>query len=113
MGVFFLLSYYIDVVGVGVAAVGIMLLLVWVFDVFVDVFVGWVVDSVNICWGKFCLFLFFGIVLLMIFSVLVFWVLIDWSYGSKVVYVYLIYMGFGFCYSLVNIFYGLFVIVMI
>lgn len=40
MGVFFLLSYYIDVVGVGVAAVGIMLLLVWVFDVFVDVFVG-------------------------------------------------------------------------
>lgn len=40
MGVFFLLSYYIDVVGVGVVVVGIMLLLVWVFDVFVDVFVG-------------------------------------------------------------------------
>ncbi|HAL33601.1 MAG TPA: glucuronide transporter, partial [Shigella sp.] len=106
MGALFLLSYYTDVAGVGAAAAGTMLLLVRVFDAFADVFAGRVVDSVNTRWGKFRPFLLFGTAPLMIFSVLVFWVLTDWSHGSKVVYAYLTYMGLGLCYSLVNIPYG-------
>ena len=106
MGALFLLNYYTDVAGINVAAAGTMLLIVRIIDAFADVAAGRLVDKVNTRWGKFRPCMLFGSIPLMIFSVLVFCVPLEWSHTSKVIYAYITYLGLGICYSLVNISYG-------
>lgn len=106
MGALFLLSYYVDVAGIGAAAAGTMLLVVRIFDAVADLTVGRIVDKVSTRWGKFRPFLLFASAPLMISSVLVFCVPLSWSPEAKLAYAWVTYMLLGVLYSLVNIPYG-------
>ena len=106
MGALFLLSYYTDVAGISAAAAGTLLLVVRIFDAFMDVLAGRVVDKTTTRWGKFRPFLLLGAIPLMFFGVLVFSVPAEYTSTEKLVYAYVTYALLGVAYSFVNIPYG-------
>ena len=106
MGSLFLLNYYTDVAGITAVSAGTMLLIVRVFDAFMDILAGRVVDRTNTRWGRFRPFLLWGAFPLMLCSVLVFSVPASWSGNGKLIYAYLTYAALGVAYSFINIPYG-------
>jgi len=106
MGALFLLNYYTDVAGITAVAAGTMLLVVRVFDAFMDIIAGRVVDRTSSRWGRFRPFLIWAAVPLMVISVLVFSVPAGWSADGKLIYAYVTYAALGVAYSFVNIPYG-------
>lgn len=106
MGALFLLNYYTDVAGIGAAAAGTMLAAVRIYDAFMDVIAGRVVDRTSTRWGRFRPFLLWGALPLMLLSVAVFSVPAGWGSTEKLIYAYVTYALFGTAYSFVNIPYG-------
>lgn len=100
----YMMFFYIDIFGIFVGFVGIMFLLVCVLDVIFDLCMGLFVDCICSCWGKFCLWIFFGVILFGFVCVLVY-SLLDLSYNGKLIYVVVIYMLLILFYIVVNIFY--------
>jgi len=106
MGALFLLNYYTDVAGIPAAAAGTMLLVVRIFDAFMDILAGRVVDRTRSRWGRFRPYLIWSAVPLMASSVLVFSIPGGWSADAKLAYAYATYAALGVAYSFVNIPYG-------
>ncbi|MGC3964505.1 MAG: glucuronide transporter [Rhodocyclaceae bacterium] len=108
MGMLFLLHYYTDVAGIGAAAAGTLLLVVRVYDAFMDVVAGRVIDrgQLDARHGRFRPWLLWGGVPLLMLNVAVFSVPNTWSVESKLVYAYVSYALLGTAYSFTNIPYG-------
>lgn len=107
MGLLFLLNYYTDVVGIGAAAAGTLLMGVRLYDAVMDVAVGRIVDrGAGSRWGRFRPYLLGGAAPLLLLNVAVFAVPLDWSDGARLAYAYLSYALVGTAYSFVNIPYG-------
>jgi glucuronide carrier protein len=106
LGTTFLLLYYTDVVGLSAAAVGVMFLVVRLWDAFSDLFAGRMVDRTMTRWGKFRPFIIFGAIPLLFLSVLTFAVPTSLSGSAALLYAYLTYAVLGLVYSLVNVPYG-------
>lgn len=117
MGTSFLLLYFTDVAGISAAAVGLMFLIVRLWDAFTDLFAGRMVDSTMTKWGKFRPFLIWFAIPVLFLSFLNFnvptegvkWLgLFELHIGDvgKVIYMYLAYAILGLVYSLINIPYG-------
>lgn len=100
----YMMFFYIDIFGIFVGFVGIMFLVVCVLDVIFDFCMGLLVDWMCFCWGKFCLWVLFGVLLFGIVCVLVYSML-DFSMNGKMIYVVIIYILFILFYIVVNIFY--------
>lgn len=106
MGALFLLNYYTDVAGIAAAAAGTMLLVIRIFDAFMDILAGRVVDRTRSRWGRFRPYLIWSAVPLMATSVLVFSVPAGWGGEAKLIYAYATYAALGLAYSFINIPYG-------
>lgn len=106
MTTLFLLNYYTDVVGLEAGIAGTMLAAVRIYDAFMDLLVGHVVDRTSTRWGRFRPFLLWGSIPLMLLSVAVFSVPLAWSKDQKLAYACVTYMMLGTAYSFVNIPYG-------
>ncbi|WP_151637668.1 glucuronide transporter [Noviherbaspirillum aerium] len=102
----FLLSYYTDVAGIEAGIAGTILVTVRIYDAFMDLLAGHVVDRTSTRWGRFRPFLLWGSPPLMLLSVAVFSVPLAWSENEKLAYACVTYVLFGTAYSFVNIPYG-------
>ena len=107
LGQLFLLKFYTDYLGLPAVVAGSVFLLTKIFDAFADLSVGTWVDGRQKIGpaGRFRPFMLYGIVPIMVMSVVCF-LIPDVTVTWKTVYAYVTYMGFGFFYSLVNIPYG-------
>ncbi|MDR3413852.1 MAG: glucuronide transporter [Formivibrio sp.] len=106
LGALFLLHYYTDVAGLSAAAAGTLLVLVRIYDAFMDVIAGRVIDRTISRWGRFRPFLLWSALPLLLMSVAVFSVPANWTSAQKLVYAYVTYAILGTAYSFVNIPYG-------
>ncbi len=101
----FLFIYYTDEFGIEPAAVGLMFLLVRLFDVVTDPLMGLIADRTNSRYGKFRPWLRWGIIPYVVLGPFVFFVP-EFSEGGRLVYAYLSYIAVMAVYSMVNIPYG-------
>lgn len=108
----YFLFFYIDVFGLLVVIVGIMFLVVRIIDVFVDFFIGIIVDRMNSRFGCFRLYFLFGVFLFVILVIFCF-IILDFLDMGKLLYVYMIYVGLLFIYIMINVLYGVLIFVMI
>lgn len=105
MVVNFMLIFYIDVFGFIVVVVGILLLVVCLFDGIIDFVMGIIVDRIRVRLGGYCLYFLYFVVFFGVFVVFVFYIL-DWFFNGKFIYVYVIYGLLMMIYIVINIFYG-------
>lgn len=101
----FLTFYYTDVIGLGAAAVGTLLLIARVFDGFVDIGVGALIDRTKSKHGKARPWLLwmaipFGLAGFLLFTVP------DLSLNGALIYAYVTYLIVNIIYSLINVPYG-------
>jgi glucuronide carrier protein len=108
LGMLFLLNYYTDVAGLGAAAAGTLLMAVRIYDAFMDVVAGRLIDRGrgSARWGRFRPYLLWGALPLLLLNVAVFSVPASWGASSKLAYAYVTYALLGTAYSFVNIPYG-------
>ncbi|CAN0539711.1 unnamed protein product, partial [Laminaria digitata] len=98
----FLLSYYVDVVGLTAAAVGTMFFVTKLFDAVTDVVMGAVADRTRSRWGRFRPYLLwaalpFGLVGYAMFATP------DLSPGGRLIYAYVTYSLMMIIYTVINI----------
>lgn len=101
----FLLLYWSDVALIPVAALGPLMLIVRILDAVFDPIVGLLVDRTRTRWGKARPYLLWGAVPFAALSVACF-TIPNFSPAGKVAYAYVVFIAFGFCYSLLYIPYG-------
>ncbi|MFA9438369.1 glucuronide transporter [Uliginosibacterium sp. sgz301328] len=108
MGMLFLLHYYTDVAGIGAAAAGTLLLVVRIYDAFMDLVAGRIIDRghLDARHGRFRPWLLWGGVPLLLLNVAVFSVPSTWSTEGRLIYAYVSYALLGTAYSFTNIPYG-------
>jgi glucuronide carrier protein len=108
LGMLFLLNYYTDVVGLGAAAAGTLLMSVRIYDALMDIAAGRLIDRSrgSARWGRFRPYLLWGALPLLLLNVAVFSVPTSWDASSKLVYAYVTYALLGTAYAFVNIPYG-------
>ncbi|WP_127129190.1 glycoside-pentoside-hexuronide (GPH):cation symporter [Georgenia sp. SYP-B2076] len=106
MASMFLLLYYTDVVGIPAAAAGTIFLVVRIYDAFVDVLIGRLVDRTHTRWGKFRPWILFGSLPLLLASVWAFTLPASDTVGMKLFWGYVSYAVLSTLYSAVNIPYG-------
>ncbi len=101
----FLFIYYTDVFGIEPAVVGLMFLIVRLFDVVTDPPMGLIADRTRSRYGKFRPWLRWGIIPYVVLGPFVFFVP-ELSEGGRLVYAYLSYIAVMAVYSMINIPYG-------
>lgn len=106
MGTFFLLSYYTDVAGLPLVAVGSLLMIVKIYGAGVDLLAGRIIDQHSSRWGRFRPFILCGAVPLLVLNVAVFSVPESLSPSGKLLYAYLSYALLVTAYAFVNMAYG-------
>jgi glycoside/pentoside/hexuronide:cation symporter, GPH family len=107
LGQIYLLKFYTDVLGLPAVAAGMVFLVSKIFDAFSDITIGTWIDSRKIIGkrGKFRPFILYGAIPLGLLTIVSF-TTPDFSLNGRMVFAYVTYMAFGFCYSLVNVPYG-------
>ena len=98
----FMVIFYTDVFGIGAAAVGTLMLVVRVFDMFTDPMMGGIADRTETRWGKYRPYLIltaipYGILAVVAFSTP------DLDEGGKLIYAYVTYALLMTAYTAVNI----------
>ncbi|MEC5387476.1 glycoside-pentoside-hexuronide (GPH):cation symporter [Uliginosibacterium sp. H3] len=111
LGLLFLLHYYTDVAGIPAAAAGTLLVVVRIYDAFMDIAAGRVIDrhrgfGYERRWGRLRPWLLVGALPVLVLNVAVFSVPAGWSPTAKLVYAYLSYGLLGTAYAFVSIAYG-------
>ena len=94
--------YFINVLGISIAAAGAIVLIARIWDGFNDPIMGSVVDNTKTKYGKYRPYMLIGILPLAIFTVLIFQNP-DLSLIGKTIYAGIIYILFGMSYTLANI----------
>ncbi len=100
--VFFLAIFYTDVFGLAPAAVGTMLFVTRIFDMFSDPIMGAIADRTRSRWGRFRPYILFGAIPFGIMGVLTF-TTPDLSPNGKLIYAYVTYTLVVLMYTVVNI----------
>lgn len=98
----FLLSYYVDVFGLGAAAVGTMFLVTKSFDAFTDVGMGMLADRTNTRWGRFRPYILFTAVPFGAIGYAMF-AGPELTENGKLVYAYVTYSAMMIAYTVINI----------
>jgi glycoside/pentoside/hexuronide:cation symporter, GPH family len=98
----FLTYYYVDVWGIGAAAVATMMLVVRFFDAVVDPVIGLLADRTKSRWGRFRPYILWGAVPYGVFGYLLF-ANPSLSENGKLWYAYLTYTGMLLAYSAINV----------
>jgi len=101
----FLTFFYTDIVGIGAAAVGTLLLIARVFDGFVDIGVGALVDKTKSKYGKARPWILYGAVPFGLAGILMF-TAPDFGPTGALVYAYVTYLIMNVAYSSINVPYG-------
>ena len=101
----FLLFFYTDIFGISAAAAATMFLIVRVFDVLNDPFIGMLADRTKSRYGRFRPWILYGMVPFGFVGFLMF-LTPDWASSAKLVYAYITYTVMMILYSCVNIPYG-------
>lgn len=99
----YLMYYYTDIALIPASSIATLFLIARVWDAINDPIMGIIVDKTNTRFGKFRPYILFGSFILALFAFLLFTVPVDASNSSKLIYVYITYIGFGMSYTLVNI----------
>lgn len=103
----YLLLFYTDVLGIGAAAVGTLMVVSRVWDAINDPMMGIIVDRTKPGKsGKFRRYLIGGAIPVTLFAVLCFTAIPGISDSFKLPYAYITYIGFGMAYTAINIPYG-------
>jgi sugar (glycoside-pentoside-hexuronide) transporter len=100
---FYLMYFYTDILGIGAAAAGVIMLVARIWDAVNDFMMGWAVDRFNLKWGKFRSWLLFGFIPYAIFLVLAFTVPPMQSYTGKLVWAWITYLFVGMTATLLYI----------
>ena len=98
----FMMNFYTDVFGITAAAVGTLMLVVRVFDMFTDPIMGGIADRTETRWGKYRPYLIWTSIPYAILAVLVF-TTPDLSQSNKLIYAYITYALLMTAYTAVNI----------
>ncbi len=99
----YLMYYYTDIALIPSSSIATLFLIARVWDAINDPIMGIIVDKTNTRFGKFRPYILFGSFILALFAFLLFTVPVDANNSSKLIYVYITYIGFGMSYTLVNI----------
>lgn len=103
----YLLVFYTDAFGISAAAVGTLMVISRVWDAINDPIMGVIVDKRKVGKnGKFRPYLKYMGMPLGIFTILTFLVIPSMPESMKIPYAYITYIGFGMCYTAINIPYG-------
>ncbi len=94
--------YFINVLGIGIGATGVIVLIARIWDGFNDPLMGSIVDNTNTKYGKYRPYLLIGIIPLVITTILLF-TNPTMSIKVKTFYAGAIYILFGMSYTLANI----------
>lgn len=97
----YLTFYYTDVYGIGIAAVGTLMLVVRFIDMLDSPIFGVLIDKTNTRWGKSRPWILWSSIPFSIASVLLF-LGPDFSPTGKLIYAYITYIFVSICYSAVN-----------
>ncbi len=98
----FIQPYFINVMGISIAATGVIALVARIWDGFNDPIMGSFVDKTNTKYGRYRPYLLFGIVPLVVTTILLF-TNPEWSIQAKTAYAAFAYILFGMAYTLANI----------
>ena len=88
----YLMIYYTDVIGLSAAAISILVLAIRIFDAINDPFIGSLADRTKTRWGRFRPWIFGGGIALALSVILLFSANSGWSYGTKLFYVWFVYI---------------------
>lgn len=102
----FLMIFYTDVFGIGMAAVATLMLVSRFWDAFNDPIIGSLSDRTKSRWGRYRPWLLFGAPVTALILVLSFWAHPDMAYTYKVVYMSVTYGLLVLGYTCVNLPYG-------
>ena len=94
-----IMYYFTDVLGIGAAAAGTLLLVARIWDGVNDPMMGAIVDRSYTKWGKCRPYILIGGILMAIFTVLLFTNPGIQSNGGKLAWAYFTYIGFGMSYT--------------
>lgn len=103
----YLMLFYTDVLGITAGAVGTMLIVARIWDAINDPMMGTFIDRKKVGKnGKFRPYLLYGALPVTIMGFLAFTAIPGMSESLKLPYAYVTYIGFGMCYTAINIPYG-------
>ena len=102
----FLMIFYTDVFGIGMAAVATLMLVSRFWDAINDPIIGSLSDRTHSRWGRYRPWLLFGAPITALVLVLCFWAHSEMSYTAKVVYMSITYGLLVLGYTCVNLPYG-------
>lgn len=99
----FLMFYLTDVYGVSPIATGIMMMVARIWDAMVDPIMGLITESTRTRWGKLRPYILFSLIPICLFTILNY---IAPNFGSptvKIVWCYIVYIGWGMSYAMCDI----------
>lgn len=100
----FLMFYYTDVVGVGAAAVGVIMMCSRLFDGVSDLIMGIIIDRTNSKYGKARVWILRLVIPYAIGTVLLFAVPTDWTQTAKLIYIFFSYnLAFTVLFTGINL----------
>lgn len=102
----FLMIFYTDVFGIGMAAVATLMLVARVWDAVNDPLIGTLSDMTHSRWGRYRPWLLIGAPFTAVVLVLTFWAHPQWSSTAKIIYMSVTYCILVLGYTCVNLPYG-------